>query len=367
MELTAALVEPAVAEALGTPTVELAGWSVTEIFGGAGQGLGVFRVVARARVDGSPRSCSLILKVAPAEPAETSAAWCHPAREAMAYSTGLLDQLPDGLRAPRCLGYREHARLHLLWLEDLGTESPDWALADYALAARQLGRFNGAYVAGRDLPDEGWLSRDFLRSWLAEGAPAVEELGRHRAHPLVQRIYSPPVFESFAELWRRRETLLRALDALPQVLCHQDAFRRNLFLRAETLVGVDWAFLGPAPIGAELAAFITASVAFLGIDRDRWNDLRSITLDAYRQGLRDAGWNGPAQHPRFGFAASSALRYGPGVIRLVLPALLSQAAQADAERVLGLAFSDIIELWADVAATQAELAAEAFALLDDLE
>jgi hypothetical protein len=46
----------------------------------------------------------VILKVLPA----TSAAptdWNYPGREALAYARGLLDDLPAGLEAPRCLGH----------------------------------------------------------------------------------------------------------------------------------------------------------------------------------------------------------------------------------------------------------------------
>jgi hypothetical protein len=71
----------------------------------------------------------------------------------------------------------------------LGADDVPWSLRDYAYAARQLGRFNGAYLTERPLPAAEWLSRDWLRSWLAEGAAAIDELPRHRAHPLVGRIY----------------------------------------------------------------------------------------------------------------------------------------------------------------------------------
>ena len=36
---------------------------------------------------------------------------------------------------------------------------------------------------------------------------------------------------------------------------------------------MDWVFLGPGPVGAELAPLVTASVVFLGVARDRWRDL----------------------------------------------------------------------------------------------
>src|SRR5215207_10261345 len=80
---------------------------------------------------------------------------------------------------------------------------------------RQLGRFNGAYLTERPLPAAEWLSRDWLRSWLAEGAAAIDELPRHRAHPLVGRIYPADQSAELKNLWKCRDILLAALDRLP--------------------------------------------------------------------------------------------------------------------------------------------------------
>ena len=129
--------------------------------------------------------------------------------------------------------------------------------------------------------------------------------------------------------WAHRQELLDALDRLPQVLSYNDAFRRNLFLKSERLLAVDWAFLGRGPVGAELAPLVTASVAFLGVARDCWRDLEQTAVEAHLRGLEEAVWRGAPDQPRFGFAASSALRYGPGCVRLVLPALLDETAQTD--------------------------------------
>ena len=92
-------------------------------------------------------------------------------REPLAYDSGLLDSLPKALGALRHLGHTQQGGHHHLWLEDLGADDVPWSLRDYGYAARQLGRFNGAYLTECPLPAAEWLSRDWLRSWLAEGAP----------------------------------------------------------------------------------------------------------------------------------------------------------------------------------------------------
>jgi hypothetical protein len=48
---------------------------------------------------------------------------------------------------------------------------------------------------GRSVPVAGWLSQQWLRSWLAEGAAAMRELPRFQRHPLVQRVYPPEVLD----------------------------------------------------------------------------------------------------------------------------------------------------------------------------
>jgi hypothetical protein len=83
-------------------------------------------------------------------------------------------------------------------------------------------------------------------------------------------------------------------------------------------------------------------------------------------GLVDAGWHGPEEQVRFGFAASSALRYWPGVVRLVVPTLLDQTAQRRTEEVLGTPFDQIIEVWADLPRWQAQLAREALMMVHTL-
>ena len=101
---------------------------------------------------------------------------------------------------------------------------------------------------------------------------------------------------------------------------------------------------------------MTASVAFRGVARDRWRDLEQTAVEAYLRGLQDAGWRGASDQLRFGFAASSALRYGPGCVRLVLPALLDETAQPHVELVLGISFDKVLQLWAVVCLEQVRLA-----------
>jgi len=209
------------------------------------------------------------------------------------------------------------------------------------------------------MPHVPWLSRHWLRGWLAETAPAVQALSARRDDPLVRRVYPPDVMAGIEELWANRERLLNALDRLPRTLCHNDAFRRNLAWRGEQLVGLDWAFLGPGPIGAELSAFVSATVAFAEVDPVERSAFEEAAVSGYLTGLREVGWQGVVDDVWLGYAATSALRYGPGTVRLVLPCLLDRSLQAHAAEVLGMPFDAVVAHWAAVIRADVQLHARA--------
>lgn len=180
-----------VRQSVGHDAVALSNWECQPLHGGAGQGLGVYRVQGTATVDGLARSWSLILKVLPAEATGDSSGWHYPPREWLAYQSGRLADLPGGLAAPRCFGSSVGPEGHgCLWLEEVSDEAgATWSLSDYGLVARRLGQFNGAYLAERPLPADAWLSRRWLKGWVEENASAVAQLVRLAEHPIVQQVY----------------------------------------------------------------------------------------------------------------------------------------------------------------------------------
>ena len=117
-----------------------------------------------------------------------------------------------------------------------------------------------------------------------------------------------------AALWDDRERLLDALDRLPQTLCHHDAFRRNLVAHGDRIVALDWAFVGPGPVGAEISPLVSATLTFREVGSEQRPELERVVLASYTDGLRAAGWDGPEDQVRYGYAATSALRYGPGTV-----------------------------------------------------
>jgi hypothetical protein len=349
---------------LDDPVAEPVDAQCQRLVGGDGQGLGVYRVSGSARVRDQAQSWSAIVKVLPDDARQPKDHWCYAAREALAYRSGLIVDLPAGLASPRYLADEtDSAGRTCLWLEDIGSHDESWTLERHALAARCLGRFNGAYLTGVAIPQVPWLSRHWLRGWLAETAAAVDALPAHRDDPLVRRVYPPDVLAEIEELWANRERLLDALDRLPRTLCHNDAFRRNLAWREEELVGLDWAFLGPGPIGAELSPFVSATLAFAEVEPVDRSAFEDAAVSAYLEGLRDVGWHGVADDVWLGYAATSALRYGPGTVRLVLPCLLDRSLQAHAAEVLDMPWDAVVRHWAAVIRADVHLHARAARLL----
>jgi hypothetical protein len=346
-----AKVTPMVRAATGNPVLDIGQWSCAQIQRGAGEGLGVYQLSGNGRAGAASLSWSLILKILDPAASDDPSAWNYGLREVLAYQSGLMPELPDGLGAPTCFGVEEQPDGTIwLWLEAIAEEEPVWTLAHYNCVARRLGCLNGIYLADRPLPDYPWLSKRWLHRWLEEGAMAVPQLPQFLDHPWVRRVYPPEVAEALLQIWAERELFLAALERLPQTLCHLDAFRRNLFNRRradgkdETIL-IDWAFIGPAAVGEELVPLINASVAFLEVGLDQAQELEEEVLAGYLAGLQDVGCHIDPGQVRLGYAAAATLRYTLGTMRGLLPMLLDTSQHAILEQVFGRPMVELAEVW----------------------
>ena len=298
---------------MGDERAEVTTWHHAPLEGAFGHAYGVFRFAGQARTGAKARAWAVVLKViGPAEGSHDPVAHDYWKREALAYASGLLDSLPGGLAAPRCLGVVEQPDQETwIWLEDVAEPEPAWPLERYGLAARHLGRFNGAYLTGWPLPDVPWLSTGPLRARVAMGEPGVPELRRLSRHPLFEGLMPGDSLDRCLALWAARERLMARIDALPRALCHNDAVRRNLAARQDAegspqTVALDWAAMGTGPLGAEIGPLFRG-LSFDVIGPDRIPDLDTIIFEGYVQGLRDAGWRGDRRLARFGYTAAAAL------------------------------------------------------------
>jgi hypothetical protein len=337
---------------------------------------GLHRVSGSARVDGMIVPWSIVLKVIRRPEWITGfddpAGWRYRRREALAYESGLLDKLADGLAAPRCFGVEHEPDGSIrLWLEDIGDQGrTPWTPEHFGLAARHLGRFNGAYLAGRPLPNHPWLTTSNLRHWV-EGHAAIAALMERPetwAHPAVRRVFPVPVAGRLLDLWSDRGRLLDALDALPRVFGHSDAGRHNLLTRrradgADETVAIDWEFPGLSAAGEEIGILLTSPFFRLTLDIAHFADLESLLFEGYIAGLRDAGWRGNVDLIRFAFTAY-ALR--TVFIAPTLPALTDDTERVQEERRWGQSMEAIMEQRAPLTYRLLDHADEAMRLMERL-
>jgi hypothetical protein len=338
-----ATLTPLVQDALGSKTVEVVDWELEQLHGGIAAGTAVYRFSGQGRDQGQLIPWSLILKILwPEGGSADASAWDYFKREADAYQSGWLDDLPGGLTAPRCFGVVDHPDgTCWIWLEEVAEYiGPQWPLEQYGLVARHVGRFNGAYLVDRPLPGWSWLSSNWLRHYVEQSAPAMEALRNALARPWARRWLPEKDSDPFFRLWAEREFYLEALDRLPQTICHFDIFRRNVFARKtadgdDQTVAIDWAFVGRGPLGADLSPLVWMSIGLGGVAEDKLQELEEIAFEGYLEGLHDVGWQGDPQRVRLGYTAAGTRYLFPEVGRW-LALILDESLHAGAEQGFGL-------------------------------
>jgi len=348
--LTSAELAGPVERLLGREVHAITGWTAEPLSGGLGVGLGVWRLSGRARTGTSVQEWSLILKGFPAPDREDlPTAWGWSRRELVLYRSGLLTDLPGGLRAPVCYGDVERADGSVwVWLEEIADDGNGrWPLDLYALVARHLGRFNGAYLTGRPLPDVPGVSRGWLRQWIEDLAPLLETLEEARGHPVIRQVFPPHVREAYMQIWERRRDYYAVLERLPQTFCHLDAFRRNLFVRRdpagmEETVAIDWAYAGMGAIGEDLAPLVRAGLLVHDVAIEEIRQVEDVVLASYGEGLREAGWRGDIDLARIGYTAAAELRYGLASLRAI-PFLIDENLRAPLEQFAGRPFDEVVD------------------------
>jgi hypothetical protein len=84
--------------------------------------------------------------------------------------------------------------------------------------ARQLGRFNGSYLMGKELPSQKWICRHWLKSWTTASRMYAPDPGAFadRLRGECER----GIWKCFQDFNKRVESLLSSLEPLPRVLAH---------------------------------------------------------------------------------------------------------------------------------------------------
>jgi hypothetical protein len=272
-------------------------------------------------------------------------------REPLAYASGLLDDLP-GLRAPRChrVEERPDGSYHL-WLED-ASDTGNWTLERYALAARQLGRFGGAYLHDRSLPEQPWLHRGFGPLWRAESDETVAPFRRAETwtDPRARALLSERDVRRVLAAWDARHVLEELADAAPTTLCHYDAFRGNMAAAGEETVLLDWEYVGLGALGVDPGHLTTQSMFAAHVPGGEAYALDAAVFAGYLTGLGDAGWHGDARVVRRAYCASASRRWLTTAVRRAVQAATCDdpALRERFERWLGMPIEGCAGQLADV-------------------
>ena len=288
------------------PTLSILDWTVEPLKQnnlGLSNG-GLFRFSGRGSGTKGVQPWMVVLKCIslPNEDADQQREWTYLRREILAFKSGLLEQLPPGLRAPRYYGVMEHEHETWVWLEHIQESTgKQWPLERFQQTARRLGRFNAAYLCGTPLPDDPWLCRqpvvrsiwrehgwwvDFLKPGPAENAWAL---------PFIQRGFDAQTKSRVLQLLADKEHFFAANDRLPQVLCHNDAHRRNFMWTQsadtgeEELIAIDWSLIGLGALGNDLGKIIENSMLLLDYDPFDAETLAAAGFEGYLAGIADAG------------------------------------------------------------------------------
>jgi hypothetical protein len=322
-------------KALERPGLQITEWKVAPIHGGMEWDSAVFRFQGSAREAGETFPWSLILKTVKLteKTGDPGGIW-YWKREALAYQSGLLHRLPGGnVTAPACYEVQERPDGSLwLWLEEVKDDiGAPWPVEHYAVVARHLGQFNGAYLVGQAFPCEPWVTRNWLRQYVEHAASMIEFVRSDPGHPTVMALFPGDFLAQILATWEERERILEVVENLPQVFCHQDAFKRNLFARQNKTVAIDWGYMGIAPVGSELVALVEGSIHLFEVPVDRVQEMDRICFEGYLQGLRDAGWDGDPRLVRTGYTVTCLLRYPIGGGCEALPTLLDQEGRSHME------------------------------------
>ena len=300
------------------------GWSIDQLGGGAGNPTsdGLFRISGDAPGH-VPAAWSVVLKRL-RSPSQGFDRMDQPGdlmywrREVDVYRSNLLDGLPAGIVAPRCLGIREHSDATAwLWLEDVGPMDPGrWTEAECLLVASHLARFHAAYLTDRDVPDAPWLTACVARRWHALTMPMFRDvLDRAEAgqaeYSALDPARSAPRVAAVVALLREPEAFLTLLESRPQTLCHHDTNADNLLLRAtpgmpSVLRVIDWQLVGRGPIGEDIGQFLASILAAQDpSERAVWED---AILVGYWRELVAAGVDISLQDTWLGYCAAAAVR-----------------------------------------------------------
>lgn len=319
---------------------------------------GLFRFSGLARNKQEQLPWTVILKCInnPKPRKQEPGGWSYWRREAEVFKSEFLGQLPSGVRAPLFYGAIEKDDGVWLWLEYiLEATGRKWSLSDFQRTAKQLGYFQGGFLSGNLPVDWPWLSQSFFRNiwtdnenWSNIMNPEVEWSAWNL--PIVQQRFDTQQKGRILQLLADRQYFFAANDKLPQVLCHNDAHRRNFIWTQSKqtgeaeLVGIDWALTGSGALGNDLGELIGTSIYWFEYDPYQAEALEEAVFEGYLAGIAARNLEVDKRLIRLGYLISLSFWMGamiPGWIKI----LMSPDSKADVQAMFGYPAADVQAGW----------------------
>jgi len=308
-------------------------WSFKRLPGGDANPItaGIYRFSGKAMIRNEEVPWSLILKVVnwvdfTGTPLEKNyinepADWNYWRREALAYRSGILDQVQGNLVSIKALEITEPTATTVwIWQEEvLEPNRSEWKLDRHVLAAQHFGEFAGAYVGYSPSPQhDPWFCRHFIRQWTRGIAGfGLNDLTHDSAfwdNADVKLALPAVTTKRLESLLEDAEYLCDILEKQPQTLSHQDTHWTNLFAThdlndSETTTVIDWSFIGLAAVGEDLGTQIAGNLSYYHVNPLKAKTYHEAALRAYMTGLQKSGWHGDENSVRFACNTTAALRY----------------------------------------------------------
>jgi hypothetical protein len=130
---------------------------------------------------------------------------------------------------------------------------------------------------------------------------------------LIQRLFPQPEVKYLRRLLAEPERIVEAVERLSHTLCHQDTYPTNFMSRRdragqEQTVAMDWALLGIAPVGSDLAQLIFG--AYQKAEASERDIVDEALFKGYMYELRHSGCPATLAMVRLGLAVSVVIRIG---------------------------------------------------------
>jgi hypothetical protein len=244
----------------------------------------IFRIGLERETGGSGAGSTLILKIPnwggdslvdPRDPLVLR-------RELLVSESGLAGRLPGGLAMPALLGTDCRGEQIWMWMSDLAPWfAAPWTPRRAHRAAAGCALFHELWCREPDLRELPWLGREEYAAYahhVEAGHRNLDALGQDPRWADLLPAEAVPRLHRSLDLtpWAIEE-----MRQLPASFAHGDFHLRNLGVYADgTLLVVDWACFGLAPLGCDLGAFVSVYRLFGGVATDGPKLERSL-LDVY--------------------------------------------------------------------------------------